>query len=102
MIASRIGYHDIKTKSPWLVPKHHYKWGDRMESDNPQLNGLYRFKTSAGRGKSSAYLTFRTMVEGSPGWIIAPRPGLLIAKEVADGLVGDLNFAIGEAVAASI
>ena len=98
LVPSRIGVHRIETKWKWLVPVHKYQWGDHLDSDDPKLKRMYRFNTSAGKGKSSTYLTFRTMVEGSPGWIIQPRPGQFIAKGVADGLVGRLNFAIGEAV----
>ena len=102
LIPSRIGLHDIKTKSPWLVPSRRYQWGEHLQSDDQKLNHMYRFNTSAGKGKSSAYLTFRVMMEGSPGWIIQPRPGLFLAKGVADGLIGRLNFAIGEAVASDL
>ena len=42
--------------------------------------------TSAGKGKSSVYLTFRTMMEGSAGWITKPVPGVFhipqLAKEI--------------------
>lgn len=91
-----------------LVAQHSYKWGGRLQSGLvPKLQphhksdpyaGMVRFDTSSGRSKSSAYLTFRIMGEWSNGWVIGPRPGLYLAKGVADSLHGVLEEAVGEAV----
>jgi len=97
-----------------LVPQHSYKWGGRLpEGLAPKLAphhktdpyaGMVRFDTTTpGTAfkkptKSSAYLTFRTMGEWSSGWVIPPRPGLYIAKNVAEGLKPILEDAIGQAV----
>ena len=45
-----------------------------------------RFNTSAGKGKSSAYLTFRVMSEGSSGWVTKAKPGLMLAQGVTNAL----------------
>lgn len=93
---SGTGAWDIKTRAPLLVPQRKYKWGDRLPSglalkkaDHHKTDiyaGMVRMNTSAGKGKSSAYLTFRTMMEGSAGWITKPVPGVFhiprLAKDI--------------------
>lgn len=75
---------DVKTKKQFLVRQNTYAWGGQLKGTGHQhLEGLYRFNTSAGKGKSSAYLTFRVMAEGQPGWVVAAKPGLFLAKTVA-------------------
>jgi hypothetical protein len=44
---------------------------------------MVRMNTSAGKAKSSAYLTFRTMMEGSAGWITKPVPGVFHVPQLA-------------------
>jgi hypothetical protein len=90
---SGTGAHDIKTKSPYLVRSRAYQWGGRLPAGMaPKLKpthktdpyaGMVRFKEKTG---GSTYLTFRVMVEGSSGWIVPAKPGLFIAKAVADSL----------------
>lgn len=97
-----------KSASGHMVPQHSYQWGGRLPAGlAPKLKtthksdpyaGMVRFNTSAGGAKSSAYLTFRVMGEWSNGWIVGPRPGLFIAKKVAEGLQPLLNDAVGQAV----
>ena len=41
-------------------------------------------KDGAFSNRSLAYLTFRVTAEGQSGWIVPAKPGLLIAKQVAD------------------
>jgi hypothetical protein len=55
-----------------LKPQHH---------SNPTA-GMYRFETSSGKQRSSSYITFRTISEGSPGWILPARTALHIARDV--------------------
>jgi len=98
---SGTGAYDVKTHKPMLVPSSTYAWGGSMKSDNPQLNRLYRFNTSAGAGKRSDYLTFRTMVEGSPKWLVPAQPGLYLAKKVADDLQGSADAMFAAAIAGS-
>lgn len=97
-----------------LVPQHSYKWGERLPAGlAPKLKpshvtdpyaGMVRFDTTTpGKNgkkatRSSAYLTFRVLGEWSSGWVIQPRPGLFLAKNVADGLQPVLEDAVGQAV----
>lgn len=73
-----------------------YAWGGRLpaglaEKKKPWHKtyiyaGMVRMNTSAGGGKSSAYLTFRVMGEWSTGWIYPAQPGLHIVERVSAGL----------------
>jgi len=90
---SGTGAWGVKTKAPLLVPQRAYKWGDRLPAGlalksaphhkTDRYAGMVRMNTSAGKGNSSAYLTFRTMMEGSPGWVTKPVPGMCHIKDVA-------------------
>lgn len=90
---SGTGAWDIKTQEPARVRQRLYAWGDRLEAGMaPKLQtrhktdpyaGMVRMKESTG---GSTYLTFRVMSEKSTGWIVPPRPGLYIAKAVAESL----------------
>lgn len=100
---SGTGAMDIKTRKPITVAARKYAWGDSLPAGAvPQMQrkhaGMYRFDTSTAKAKSSTYLTFRVMVEGSPGWVIAPRPGLNLVKGVTDRLQPLAERAFGEAV----
>ncbi len=95
------------TRGPVMVPKAVYAWGDKLAAGslgpNPRgktdrFAGMYRFDTSTPKAKRSTYLTFRVMMEGSPGWIVPPKPGLLLAKGVADGLQPKADIIFAEAV----
>lgn len=90
--ASGTGAHDIKTRKLLTVPANIYQWGHRMPAGmmgpNPQgktdrFANMYRFNTSTPGANRSTYMTFRTMVEGAPGWIIPPQPGLHLAEQIA-------------------
>jgi len=87
------------------VAQRHYQWGESLPKGLvPKLKahhttdiyaGMKRFNTSAGQGKSSAYLTFRVMGEWqSNKWIIPPQPGLFIAKELSEQLQTILDEAL--------
>lgn len=94
--------------STFLVHQNLYQWGDKLPSGlagksadhhrTDKYAGMVRFKTDAGKAKSSAYLTFRVMGEWSPGWIVPAKPGLNLAGKVAGGLQGVLDDAVGQAV----
>ena len=64
--------------------------------------GLYRFNTSAGNAKSSSFLSFRVMIEGSNGWVVPAQPGKYLAKKVVDEMPPKVNAAFAEAVDSSI
>jgi hypothetical protein len=87
------------------VPQLKYNWGEKL-TDHPKLGprqaGMYRFDTSTGNKRSSAYLTFRVMAEDSKGWIVPAQPGLKIVGTVTDRLNGGLaEKAFAEALSRS-
>jgi hypothetical protein len=94
------------TKGPYMVPKASYSWGGKLamsqlkaagmsKQDQRIYAGMVRMKESTG---GSAYLTFRVMAEGSPGWVTKPVPGKFIAQKVAQGMQPLATAAIGEAM----
>lgn len=104
---SGTGAMDIKTRKAITVPQRKYVWGESLQAPITmpkhgvapnRFTGMYRFETSSGKAKSSTYLTFRVMVEGSPGWIIPAQPGLNLVKGVVDRLQPLAEKAFGEAV----
>lgn len=93
---------DPKTKSAFMVAKRDYDWGGRIKkrqlkdagmnaAEQRRYAGMVRFKEATG---GHSHLTFRIMMEGSSGWIIPPRPGLWIARAVAESLqrTADIDF----------
>jgi hypothetical protein len=90
---SGTGAWDIKTKAPLLVAQRKYKWGEKLPAGlalksaihhkTDRYAGMVRMNTGAGKAKSSAYLTFRTMMEGSAGWITKPVPGVCHIPQLA-------------------
>jgi hypothetical protein len=94
------------TKSAYLVPRNDYSWGGRLtrqmladagatKLEQRRYAGMVRMKEATG---GSQYLTFRTMIEGSSGWIIPARPGLYLARDVAEHLQPVAEAAIAEAL----
>jgi hypothetical protein len=88
----------------YLVSQSSYQWGGRLtramlQAEAPDVRkryaGMVRMKGSTG---SAGYLTFRTMMEGSSGWVVGAKPGLYLAKGVAEHLQPIANQAIGEAM----
>ena len=85
-----------------------YKWGGRLPSGMSEKlkpwhatdihAGMVKMDTSAGKAKSSAYLTFRVMVEGSDKWIIPARPGLYIVRDVVARGQALMNAEVGSAL----
>jgi hypothetical protein len=110
---SGTGAMDIKTKGYLTVPQNTYKWGERLPAGlSAKMKphhatdihaGMYRFNTSTpGGGKSSQYLTFRTMSSKSSGWIIPAQPGQHIAKDVAQKMQPKASAAFAEAIKRSL
>lgn len=99
-----------KTKSASMVNKNHYNWGGKLKRGDMKAagidpatrswaSGMRRFDTSTpGGGKSSAYLTFRIMMEGSGGWIVPPQPGQEIAKKTEEDMQPKALSAFQEAI----
>lgn len=96
---SGTGAWSIKTKKPYLVRQRHYQWGGRVsqqqligmglgEHESRRMAGMVQMqRKGAGRGgKHTQYLTFRTMSEGSPGWMNPGHPGFYVAKAVSDAI----------------
>ncbi len=94
-----------------------YQWGRRLRAGDIRAMGLpeqavrrfagmVRFDRPASRGqpggRQSQMITFRTMVEGSQGWIAKARPGLGVARAVAGALQPIAEKAIPKAVEADL
>lgn len=106
---SGTGAWDIKTKAPARVRARKYLWGDRLAAGVvPKMKkahktdlyaGMVRFKESSG---GSTYMTFRVMSENSGGWIVPAKPGLWLAKTVAESLERTARIDFAEAVSRDI
>lgn len=95
---SGTGAWDTKTRAPAKVAQRKYLWGDRLNSGQigaagvvgptaRHMAGMVKFQNPGGEkggGKHSQYMTFRVMVEGSPGWLVPAQPGKHVAQQVAD------------------
>lgn len=112
---SGTGAYDRKTRQPLVVPGRKYAWGDRLEKGDlaamgihgaaaKRMEGMVMFRKPGGTGQGAhtKFLTFRTMVEGSKGWIAPPRPGLHPAQVVADQFRPVAERAFQEAVSADM
>lgn len=99
---SGTGAHDPKTRQVIQVAQRRYVWGGRLGKDaGPRHAGMVRFDARARRGKGAAYstyLTFRVMSETSRGWVVGPRPGLWIARNVAESLQRTAEQSFGQAL----
>lgn len=99
-----------KTRQAQSVRQNIYAWGDRLKaqamkdagvplSTRRWASGMVRFDTSTpGGSKSSAYLTFRIMMEGSNGWVVPAQPGQFIAKKVTSSMQPKAQAAFAEAI----
>lgn len=101
---SGTGAYDMKTQQRLTVPANTYAWGEKINLPDAPRNqqGMYRFDTSTGGAKSSQYLTFRTMSESSPGWIVKAQPGLELAKKTAMDMQPIADKAFGEAISRTL
>ena len=101
---SGTGAMDIKSRKPVTVASRKYVWGGQLPPGTaPKLRGdrfagMVKMDTSSGKQKSSAYLTFRVMMEGSAGWVVPAKPGLYLLKGVTDRLQPLAEKAFSEAV----
>lgn len=111
---------DPKTKSAYLVTSNSYKWGDRLPNNpapgqgfaklKPEHTasiyaGMVRMGANSGKAKSSTYMTFRVMSEAPSQknkWIIGPRPGQFIAKQIQDKINQMSEQAFQSAMAADL
>ena len=93
---SGTGVFDMETRKRVMVPGWRYNWGDRLhrddlrgmqvsERDEKRLAGMVHFRrpgASGGAGHGQ-FITFRVMVEGSPGWKVPAQEGKWPAKQTA-------------------
>lgn len=98
------------TKQAATVNSNTYAWGGRLKTgaikadgltpaDAKRYAGMVKMNTTTpGGGKSSSYMTFRIMMEGSKGWILPSKPGLYLADGVAKALEPKARAAFGEAI----
>jgi len=101
---------NTKTKAAYTVNQNTYAWGQKLSNGAMKgasvgkdtrkwAQGMYRFDTSTpGCGKSSAYLTFRIMMEGSSGWVVPAQPGLHLARKVTEAMRPKAQAAFAMAV----
>jgi len=95
-----------QTRATFMVPKNTYKWGEKLpamalasQDDARKYGNMYRFDARTPGGKKySTYMTFRVMMEGSPGWIVQAQPGLFLAKKTADEMQPLAQQAFAEAI----
>lgn len=120
MLSPKTGMHASPNQTPFLsnpatknatmVARRSYAWGDRLKSAamkqagvdaamRKRYAGMVRMETSTpGGAKSSAYMTFRIMMEGQTGWVIPAKPGLYIAKKVTDEMRPKAEMVFQEAI----
>ena len=103
-----------KTQAAATVEKNHYAWGDRLTrgalkasgasaQDVRRYAGMVKMDASTlDSSKSSGLMTFRIMMEGSKGWIVPAKPGLYLARKVAQDLQPKASAAFAEAIKRSI
>lgn len=98
------------TKQAMMVPSKSYNWGDKLGKGEMKAAGvsaenrkwaqnMYRFNTSAGKGQSSEYLSFRMMMEGSTGWVKPAEPGQSIARDTQQQMAPKATLAFQAAIA---
>lgn len=78
-----------------MVKRATYNWGGSItkgmlkdaglsSAEQKRYAGMVRFKTDTpGSVKSGGMLTFRVMMEGSSGWVMAAQPGQYLAQKTA-------------------
>jgi hypothetical protein len=104
VLSPKTGMHAAAQQSPFLsnpktrqaatVASRKYAWGGRLTAGAIKGAGFDQatVKRYAGMVKmpdgsgGHSYTTFRIMMEGSSGWVIGAKPGLYLAKKVADDM----------------
>lgn len=93
-----------------MVAKSQYAWGGRLaaaalknaglsSAEARRYKGMVKMDTSTpGGGKSSVYMTFRVMMEGSSGWVVKAQPGKYIVQKVVQDMQPKAERAFAEAV----
>lgn len=101
---------NVKTKQAMMVNANQYAWGGHLSkammkgmgidaNTRKWAQGMHRFDTSTpGGAKSSSYLTFRVMMEGSKGWIVPAQPGQSIARKTEQQMQPKAQAAFAAAI----
>ena len=102
------------TRGQSMVGKNNYAWGGRLTAgmlkgagasaaEVKRYAGMVKMDTSTpGGAKSSSMMTFRIMMEGSKGWIVPAKPGLYLARKVAQDLEPKATAAFAMAIQKSL
>lgn len=99
----------LATRQKASVTSRNYAWGDRLgvkdmkaagigAADRKRYGGMVRMDANGSGPKSSSFLTFRIMMEGSSGWVTKAQPGLYLAKGVAEEMQPKAEAAFQEAI----
>lgn len=112
---SGTGALDIKTRQALTVTGRRYKWGTQLRKTDLEgmgiaggaarrLEGMVMFRKPGGKGRGAhtQFITFRTMVENSPGWRVPAQEGKWPARTVADTLRPVAEKAFAEAAAEDV
>jgi hypothetical protein len=96
---SGTGVFDIDTRRALRVAAWKYKWGTTLGKSDLEGMGLsagavrkfagmvnFRKPGASGGASHSKYMTFRVMMEGSPGWVRGPTAGYWPARTVSETL----------------
>lgn len=96
---SATGAWSVKTRAPIKIGQRAYQWGGRLNKDQisqagvfgaaaKRMAGMVKFQNPSGGGsKHTQYLTFRVMVEGSPGWMAKAIAGKHPARTVSEKML---------------
>jgi len=105
---------DPGSRAHVMVTKNNYQWGDRLTrgqmkeagisaADRKRYAGMVKMNTSTpGGARSSSFLTFRIMMEGSQGWVIPAQPGQYLARDTAQEMQPKAEAAFQAAIAATL
>ncbi len=105
---------NISTKQAQTVSSRNVAWGDRLSrsalkkagadyTEQRRYAGMVRMETKLPGGKkSSAFLTFRIMMEGGKGWVIPAQPGQHIAQKVSTAMQPKADAAFAAALAKTL
>lgn len=124
LLSPRSGMTVSRNQTPYLsnrsnklaqtVASRQYAWGDRItraalkdagmgKKDQKRYAGMVRMNTvTPGGAKSSSFLTFRVMMEGSHGWMVPAQPGQYIARNVATQMQPKAEAAFALAAARTV
>lgn len=100
-----------KTQQASMVASRKYSWGGRLSgaalkaagvdpAEAKRYKGMVKMQTTTPGGKkSSAYMTFRIMMDSQTGkWIIPAQPGMYLARDVAQAMQPKAEQAFAAAV----